>query len=257
MKPGGWTILVGIDGSERADEALAFAQDLSQAVGGRLVLAAVYAYRSLGGRLESGDAARELLVDRQRTGGQGGSMRIAPARSPAEGLLAIAEDEHANVIVLGSRHRGRLGEALPGVVTRNLLLDGRFAIAVVPGAHRPRKLGRVGVVGDTTEAGRAAMLAAGLIASDSGATLHVQGFDAARSSSGTEWRAADDLARGALDLLVVAARPHNLIGRLRRAQPISAGVSSITCPLLVVPAAAELPTTSSPPGTGPPDAVPA
>jgi nucleotide-binding universal stress UspA family protein len=246
MSPDGWTILVGIDGSERADEALAFARGLCDAVGGRLVLGAVYAYRSFGGRLESGDAARALVTSRQRAGGRGGSARIAPGRTPAEGLLAIAEAERANVIVLGSRHRGRLGEALPGAVTRDLLQDGRFAIAVVPGAHRPSTLEHVGVVGDATEAGRAAMLVAGLVASDSGAALHVQGLDSSRRAAAPEWRAAEDLARGALDLLVVAARPHNLLGRLRRVRPNTDGASPVTCPLMVVPAAARLPIMEGP-----------
>ena len=47
--------------------------------------------------------------------------RIVPAGSFPAGLNAATVSESADLIVLGSRHRGHLGEALPGRVGHGLL----------------------------------------------------------------------------------------------------------------------------------------
>jgi nucleotide-binding universal stress UspA family protein len=241
MATEGWTVLAGVDGSARAREAAAFAAQLSAAVGGRLVLGCAYSYRTVGGRLGSGDQARALLRAAAGELAQPCATRIVPARSPSEGLRHLAEITGAHLVVLGSRHRGRLGEALPGATTRELLHDGRWAVAIVPGAHHVRDLRHLGVLTDATAAGRAALLAAGLIASDTGAELRVQGLPRGPHDEAPRAPVTEDLARGRLDLLVVAARPHNLLGRLRRQAATGAIPARSACPVIVVPAAARLP----------------
>jgi nucleotide-binding universal stress UspA family protein len=238
-----WNILVGVDGSEKSEDALQFGRQIAGAVGGHLLLGSVYRYRALGGRLASGERAAAIVAEARRRVHGHCATRIIPAPSAADGLLHIAQREHAHLIVLGSRHRGRLGEALAGEVARTLLADGRHAVAVAPTSHRRETIARMGVLADTSVAGQAALLAADLIANDTGAVLHVQGLPHVRHPHAAGPTAvADELAQGALDLLVVGARPHGLLGRLRRRAATTSGVPhDAACPLIVVPAAAHLP----------------
>jgi len=53
-------------------------------------------------------------------GGPNAETRAIGARSVVDGLLAVLEDEHANVVVVGSSHRGPLGHVLYGDVAHQL-----------------------------------------------------------------------------------------------------------------------------------------
>jgi nucleotide-binding universal stress UspA family protein len=228
------TIMVGFDGSGRAFDALHFAESLCAQTGWRLVLAAVYPYRSLTRRLGSGDrAAARLDAARARVRG-GCETQMAPAPSVSAGLRALADSVHADVIVLGSRHRGRLGEALAGRTVRALLRDGSRAIAIVPAGHRAGPVRHVGVLAEDSEAGREAWATAAALAHDSGAAITVHGGTVPPTAGEvvTAPEMADELARGELDVLIVPPWPHGLLGRLRRGVarggPVPGG-----CPVLV------------------------
>jgi nucleotide-binding universal stress UspA family protein len=228
------TIMVGFDGSRRALDALQFAERLCAQTGWRLVLAGVYPYRSLSGRLGSGDRAAATL-DAARARVRGGcETQMAPAPSVSAGLRAIADSMHADLIVLGSRHRGRLGEALAGRTARALLRDGTHAVAIVPAGHRAGPVGHVGVLAEDSEAGREAWSTAASLARGAGASVTVHG------GSVPSWAAdvvtapeiADELARGELDVLIVPPWPHGLLGRLRRGVARGSSVRG-DCPVLV------------------------
>ena len=112
-----FTIVVGFDGTPRAEDALALGELLAVRGGARLVVVCVYVCRPLVS-IESGEQARTraaragaLLRRRCRW-----ESRAVPARSVEEGLLAVADAERAVAIVVGSsrRRRGRrtVGERL-------------------------------------------------------------------------------------------------------------------------------------------------
>jgi nucleotide-binding universal stress UspA family protein len=226
------TIMVGFDGSRRALDALHFAECLCTQTGWRLVLAAVYPYRSLTGRLGSGDrAAATLAAARSRVRG-GCETQMAPAPSVPAGLRAIADSVHADLIVLGSRHRGRLGEALAGRTARALLRDGSRAIAIVPAGRRAAPVRHVGVLVEDSEAGREAWATAAALAHDAGAAVTVHGGTVRADDVVTAPEMADELARGELDVLIVPPWPHGLLGRLRRGVARGAPVRG-GCPVLV------------------------
>jgi nucleotide-binding universal stress UspA family protein len=245
-----WTILVGFDGSDHAGDALAFGERLAAATGGRLVLGCVYRYRAIRGRLGSGDrAAATVAAGRGRASMPCGTA-ITLGLSIAEGLIQLARAQRADVVVLGTRHRGRLGEALPGATARQVLRDGRHAVAVVPHAHRPRKLARIGVRADPSPDGARAALTGARLARDAGASLCVYRGRADASVpavvaavhetvTAVEVRRdlSDDLAQGHLDLLVIPAWSHGLMGRLRR-RGRRGGARGAPCPVVIVPSRA-------------------
>jgi nucleotide-binding universal stress UspA family protein len=237
-----WTVLVGFDGSQHGHDALEFGDQLAAATGARLVLGCVYPCHPVTGRLGSGDRARAVLATARLRVTGAWTSRIIPAQSVAAGLAALADDDGADIVVLGSRHRGALGEALPGATAHALLQRGRGLVAVAPHGHRRRDLRRVGVLTDRSAAGRAALAAAQALARQTGASLLVQGPNGAPGTpaAGPRARLAEDLAQGALDLLVAPAWGHGLLGRLRRRgrrRPLARGAA---CPILVVPAGARL-----------------
>lgn len=95
----GDTIIVGVDGTERSQDALALAELLAGAAGGRLLIAHVHNYGQLEGLVSGGEyetlvrqvaenaaaAGRELLGDQRAH-----DMRLVAARSPAAGLQDLA-----------------------------------------------------------------------------------------------------------------------------------------------------------------------
>jgi nucleotide-binding universal stress UspA family protein len=200
------TILVGVDGSDRAGEALAFAGRLAQATGAHLVAATVYASPPPWGRLGSGEQALDVAHEAVARAGVSCEARMVPAGSPAAGLNALALTLDADLVVIGSRHRGRLGEALPGGVGHGLLRAPSRPVVFVAQGEPVRPLRHVGVLPDGPADGHRAVALAERLAAAADAELRVY----------TGEVAAEDLAAGRLDALVVPDWPHGLIGRLRR-----------------------------------------
>ncbi|MGZ4270817.1 MAG: universal stress protein [Solirubrobacteraceae bacterium] len=235
-----WSILVGYDGSEHSDDALDFGQQLAMAVGAKLVVACVYLFQPLTGRLGSGDDAQRTLSGARLRVGAACETRMIPGSSVAEGLLRLADSEEAAIIVLGSRHRGNLGEALPGRTGKALLAGGRHLVAIVPRGHRGGPIARIGVLTDSSIAGRDALLAGEGLAAKTHAELRVHGRPA-QAAAARQPSLADDLAHGTLDVLVAPAWPHGLLGRLRRSGRRARLFRAADCSLVIVPAGARLP----------------
>src|SRR5215211_854393 len=114
-------ILIGVDGSERSEDAVAFGRALALAAGAPLILTS--AHRS--DPLRPGAQAHEIFLreDAERTLARLAvelddvdDVELRPLvvnMSPAHALQEIAEQEHAGIIVVGSSHTGRLGRVLP------------------------------------------------------------------------------------------------------------------------------------------------
>jgi nucleotide-binding universal stress UspA family protein len=118
------TIIVGIDGTERGEDALA----LARVVASRdacIVLAAVPHWAPE-------QAAQWLSRAAASQPGIALETRLVQAPTPARGLRDLAERSNAELIVVGSTHRGWLGRIMPGSVGERLLHDAPCAVAIAP-----------------------------------------------------------------------------------------------------------------------------
>jgi nucleotide-binding universal stress UspA family protein len=152
-------IIIGVDGTERGEDALVFGRQLAAFAGARIVLANAFPYEdvrshasSLAYRETLREASEEVLeAARDRYGLQASSRSLA-STSPARALHELAADEQAALIVVGSSHVGRARRVLPGSTGERLLHGSPCAVAVVPRGYRetehaaPRRIG-VGVDG--------------------------------------------------------------------------------------------------------------
>ena len=137
------SIVCGVDGSREAGAALHEAVRLSERLGLRLVVVHVVAparpapafgpgaLPSLGDELAAGEQRGERLVDRA---GVADAERRVVYGYPAERLARIADEEHADFVVVGSRGRGALRSALLGSVSVELCTTGSRPVVVVPAA---------------------------------------------------------------------------------------------------------------------------
>jgi nucleotide-binding universal stress UspA family protein len=164
-------ILVGIDGSSRGDDALAFGLSLARALRTGLLL--VHAY----GPDEDREHAQAILTERtERAAGVPAETVAYADPLPARALLRVAAAWRAAVIVVGPSHRAGLGLVLPGSTGQQLLAEAPRAVAVVPHGWRPaqdRPLRRVGVGYDDSAESRAALRSAIALTRALGGSLDV------------------------------------------------------------------------------------
>ena len=138
-------ILIGVDGSDRSEDAVAFGRLLARASGAPLTLATAYPSEPAAVHDAGGEYGRFL-----RREAEGMLERIgAPLRdvgeletcaiadpSPARALQDLAGKRNAGVIIVGSSHTGRAGRVLPGSTAERLLHGSPCAVAVVPRDYR-------------------------------------------------------------------------------------------------------------------------
>jgi nucleotide-binding universal stress UspA family protein len=180
----GDTIIVGVDESERARDALALGDLLAGAIGARLLIAHVTAHGQAEELLSSEELetvgtqtakdasarVRELLEDRQADG-----LRVVTARSPAAGLEALARSEEASLIALASSHRATVGRVQPGGVGQRLLAGAPVPVALAPleYAQEERRLETVGCAFDGLDESRLALEWAAGLARRAGAAMRL------------------------------------------------------------------------------------
>jgi nucleotide-binding universal stress UspA family protein len=141
-------IVCGIDGSPESQAALGYATKLADQLGARLVLAHVVeplpaqlaAVGPAAGPMSSAfatmserEAEGERLLDEvaEASGVDHAEQRVVSGL-PAERLADLADDERAQLIVVGSRGRGPLRSALLGSVSTSLIGLARCPVLVVP-----------------------------------------------------------------------------------------------------------------------------
>jgi nucleotide-binding universal stress UspA family protein len=173
-------IVVGFDGSDGARDALHLGQALARAEDAELVVGAAISYAPLPIETEGYDRALaehydELFGDVERElGGAEFERRELNDASPARALSELADAESADLIVIGSTHRGTLGRVYPGSVGERLLNGAPCAVAVAPRGFARRDhfgLGLVGVAYDGTPESELALTQAERLAGELGATL--------------------------------------------------------------------------------------
>jgi len=177
-------ILVGIDGSVGAKDAIAFAKQLAGITGARLRLANAFPYDDIRTRASS-ETFREILqtdADALLAGMDGEAQRDAVAdTSPAHALHKLAEEHGTSLVVVGSTHRGRIGRVMPGSTGERLLHGAPCPVAIVPQGYgaEDRPLRKIGVGYDGSHESEAALVAATELARRAGATVRViRVFDA-------------------------------------------------------------------------------
>jgi nucleotide-binding universal stress UspA family protein len=151
------SIICGVDGSADSQAALAFAERLASRLGTRLILAHVaelayipYAaaapFGGSAGRMavaeeidSKKEAAEHLLEEVADAAGLADAERRAAVGLPAERLADLADDEDAELIVVGSRGRGAFKTAFLGSVSNSLVGIARCPVVIVPpgAAERP------------------------------------------------------------------------------------------------------------------------
>jgi nucleotide-binding universal stress UspA family protein len=209
------TIVIGYDGPERGGDAVALAEILRDPRRGTLVLTAAYSPVSLSVRgyvlpdeieaiRDSAEAslteARAALRDPSRA-----RIHAVPCDFAPLALTAVAEEESADLIVVGSTHRGAFGRVLPGTTAERLLHGAPCAVAVAPRAYHGGDIRRIGVAYDASPEAEAALHAAESLALELRAALTVYCVVEPTSPSagmiaagtGAEWpsRAAKERAR--------------------------------------------------------------
>jgi nucleotide-binding universal stress UspA family protein len=152
-------IIIGVDGTERGEDAVVFGHQLAAFAGGRIVLANVFPYEDIRGRATSiayretlREASEEVLAAITERYGLQARTRSLASTSPARALHELAEQDGAALIVVGSSHVGPARRVLPGSTAERLLHGSPCAVAVVPKGYRetehaaPKRIG-VGIDG--------------------------------------------------------------------------------------------------------------
>jgi nucleotide-binding universal stress UspA family protein len=274
-------VIVGVDGRQGGRDAIALAR-LLVAPQGRLTLAHIRGGGSVPPGVADGDrdatsnaperAEPESLLERERQAADvAAELLELAAGSAGAGLHQLTEQGGADLLTVGSCHRGLLGRVFLGDDTRASLNGAACAVAIAPLAYE-RDLGglrRIGVGYDGSPESRAALLLARELASRYGATVRVLEVVPIPGSlsavfNGVAWgNAAEDalntskdqvtslegvegdavlglageqlatFARG-VDLLVVGSRSYGPLRRLMLGSTSDYLARHASCPLLIL-----------------------
>jgi nucleotide-binding universal stress UspA family protein len=143
-------IIVGVDGSDRSLDAVAFATQLAKHGAATIVL--VGAFRG----------AEAMLAQVADTVLGSVETRAVEDPSPARALHRLAHDEDAALIVIGSSHRSA-EQVLTGSTAGRVVHHSPCAVAVVPTGHQRcagGAIGRIGCAFDASPEAEAALASA-------------------------------------------------------------------------------------------------
>ena len=173
-------LLIGYLDDGRGREAVALARALADPSGAELIAAHVtpiHGYfadvEAIGERDVSTKAAIERALA-ELAPGLRADARVLAGPSAAGTLYRLAEDEDADLVVLGSSHRGAIGRVLLGSTADALLHGAPCPVAVAPrGFGAEREMRTVGVAYDGGAQAEAALAAAAGIGRTLGARLRL------------------------------------------------------------------------------------
>jgi nucleotide-binding universal stress UspA family protein len=154
------TVLIGYDGGEPAQDALALARVLARPATGRLIAVCV-----------PGFGSHRWLTERVDDDVQ---LRTLRGHSPAHVLQELADSEHPSLIVVGSTHRGKFGRTFPGSTADQVVHRAPCPVAIAPAGYRviaPESLSRIGAAVCVDALAVDALRIAAAVAEESGATL--------------------------------------------------------------------------------------
>ena len=178
-------------------------------------LALAYVRHSYGESLEQNQAEELLSRGAASVGSPDLPRHVVVNPATSVGLMELAEDKGADVIVFGSEYRTAPGTLKPGISAHKLLLGGPAAIAVAPAGLHEKPAYSVGRIGLIEEGDPAARETAESLASALGAALAEYGA-------------------GPLDLLVVGSRPESPAGKVTLSASSDYAVEAANYPVLVL-----------------------
>jgi nucleotide-binding universal stress UspA family protein len=273
-------IIVGVNDREEAVDALRLAREIALVEGAQVVAAAafVFDYPELG--LAYPDARDAFFAKTEKRArialGDLDYTHLQLQDAPAHGIQRLAEDESADLVVVGSTHRGAIGRVLPGSVGELLLAGAPCPVAIAPrgyarGEHP--KIGLIGVGYDGFDESKLALSEAVRIARKAKADLRVisvgptlttlrpapvaplgdhfreklaEGLGAVpddidAEGAFAEGDPADELAAQGvdLDLLVLGSRGYGPLRHVLLGTVSGRAIRTAPCPVIVVPRGAE------------------
>lgn len=273
-------VLVGIDGRQGGRDAIALAKQLA-APDARITLAHVYGFMHGSGAALALPVMREeseQLLARERAAAKiDAELEVCDDSPAGRGLSRLAESRAADLLVVGSCHRGMLGRVLLGDQTAHALNGAPCAVAIAAlgYASSAHHLSAVGVGYDGSPDSEQTLAAARELAGRHGAAIHalsvvslqsipygeplhenwpevakqpmddelcrLAGFEDAESDV-SYGQPGEELARfaGELDLLIVGSRSYGPVGRLFNGSTSNYLARHSPCPLLVLPRSAAI-----------------
>jgi nucleotide-binding universal stress UspA family protein len=249
------SILVGYDGSEGGRDALKLALKLARGDASELFVACVWVGdpvfgHTLSNERERSDWFSDRFQEAERVLGTAGFRRLQLTHLSAPTALGeLAQILRADLLVLGSTHRGALGRVLPGSLAERFLHGGECAVAIAPrgyARHEHPQLGLVGVGFDDREESRQALEFASWLAERMGADLRLitvlpaDADEPPTAEPPRRFRRGDPAAALAnegveLDLLVVGSRAYGPLRRTVVGEVSHEVMRSAPCPVVVVP----------------------
>jgi len=263
-------IVVAFDGSERAQDALALALRLRDPEG--VVTLACTVTERPWHRPEADAVALTLAAGRaQIPAGIHVRLRAPAASSPARGLTELAEDERADLVVVGSSRRSASGRVWLERTAGRLLQGAPCAVAVPPaGLRESERFHHVAIAYDGSPEARGALAAGYAIAAGTGAAVTLmyalpelgvdfedvahrerlranevldQAADVAPPGvnpgtqllHGNPGRVIAEACDGRVDLLVTGSRGYGPVQRALMGSVAEALMDGATHPVLVVP----------------------
>ncbi len=172
-------VLVGVDGTPHGRDAIALASRLTDPLG-RLTLANVRndllspLHAVAPGAIPTEHEASHGLLEQERAGaGVEAELVSVLSVSPGAGLHKRAEEQQADLLVVGSSRHGPFGRVMLGDDTRAALNGAPCAVAVASRgyAEHPTALEKIGVGYDDSPESRAALAAARELAAPAGASV--------------------------------------------------------------------------------------
>lgn len=177
----GRCVLVGVDGSPAAADAIALADAVAGPLGASIEFAFIHpeatSYEPAFSALLRcvAETTREQMHDAGLDLGVSRPLRLVGGACAATGLAALARSLDAALVIAGSTSRGRLGRIHPGSTGRRLLGQAACPVAVAPRGYveAGTPLTPIGAAHDGSPEAVAALVWARELAQASGANLKV------------------------------------------------------------------------------------
>ncbi len=220
-------------------------------------------------RPDAGDPTREMLAAAAERSGLDAWIRTVSSTNVAVGLVAIAREVDADLIVVGTTDRSRLTRALLGNPTTKTMASADCVVAVAPqgyadGAHEIR---RIGVAYDGSAASESALALARQLSAETHAEVsafavvpgphegpslrrhHMERAVLALKEANVHMAQQDNVESliaygdpveqlggfsGSVDVLIAGSRGAGPVARMLRPSTTAALTGAVACPLLVV-----------------------